>query len=134
MSRDEVWLVLEAQPLGTFAWGRCDCCTFASGAFNQLWGIDPMKPLRGQYHDEAGARALIKSLDGWHRMTIALAKQAGLRRGTGDAGEIGLLATSRGPALGIGVGAGQWAHRVDGGIATTSDCIRSWVAPEVSNA
>lgn len=42
-----------------FAWGRHDCCRFASGAVEAITGEDVMRGF--SYEDEAGARALIRS-------------------------------------------------------------------------
>lgn len=44
-----------------FAYGRHDCCTFASGAVLAMTGIDAMAEFRGRYRSVAGSvRALRK--------------------------------------------------------------------------
>jgi len=121
---DAMAAVLEVMT-GPMIWGVSDCCTSACDAFWRLHGIDPMAPLRGRYASEAEASALIKAWGGWPRMFRSLAAQAGLKRGTGAAGEIGLIRRGREWALTISVGHGLWAGRVDGGFATTTGVILS---------
>ncbi len=111
---------------GPFVWGCGDCCTSACDVFARLFGVDPMAPLRGIYTTEAEARALIRALGGWRRMTAWLADWAGLAPGTGAAGEIGLLKMRSGHCLGVSLGHGQWAGRVTGGFQTTRDVVQSW--------
>lgn len=111
---------------GPFVWGAGDCCTSACDVFARLYGIDPMAPLRGRYASESQAMAMIRARGGWRRMTAQLADLAGLLPGVGGAGEIGLIKLPAGFALGVGVGGGQWAGRVDGGYQTVGNVVRSW--------
>lgn len=47
-----------------FVWGSNDCDTIVADYVRKLTGRDPMAKWRGQYHDEAGARAFIESANG----------------------------------------------------------------------
>ncbi len=118
-------LAIYARP---FAWGSADCCTSACDVFSALWGIDPMAPLRGRYSDRRGAVGLIRARGGWSEMAADLAEQAGLRPGIGGPGELALIGAGRldAFALAIGLGGGRWGARVEGGLRTVTEVVRSW--------
>jgi len=105
-----------------FAWGDCDCGTAACDVFAALHGVDPMAPIRGTYATEAEARALIASAGGWQAFVAGLCARAGLRPGTGAAGELGVTADSCviGAAPGVWLGKGRW------GMVTVRDVEASW--------
>lgn len=67
-----------------YAWGTNDCALFAADAVQAVRGDDPISDLRGQWHDEASAMALLESLGGLigfmdsrfkRRQTAALAQR-----------------------------------------------------------
>lgn len=111
---------------GPWVWGASDCCTAACDVFAALYGIDPMAPLRGRYASARGAALMIAGYGGWRAMCEALARDAGLRAGTGGAGELGLVRHAGRWSLAIGWGAGLWAGRTDGGFATVTGAVQSW--------
>lgn len=45
-----------------FAWGEWDCILFATAAAGAITGVDKAVDFRGQYTDEAGARAILRKL------------------------------------------------------------------------
>lgn len=118
---------------GEIVWGQRDCCTGACDVFMELYGFDPMLPLRGTYSTKFEARREILRRGDWINMTIELANLCGLSDGTGGFGEIGLTKAGRanmagGRALAISGGDMGWIVRCDTGYAVTKmDIIdRSW--------
>lgn len=114
---------------GPLVWGVSDCSAAACDVFARLHGVDPLAPVRGAYATEAGAARLIRRHGGWLALADRLARLAGLVPGVGAAGEIGLIAQGARLSLGIALGGGLWAGRIDGGYATTSGAKRSWACP-----
>ena len=45
-----------------FVWGEWDCILFACAAAEAITGVDKAEDYRGQYSDEAGARAILREL------------------------------------------------------------------------
>lgn len=43
-----------------FVWGESDCCLGLADWYHHLYGIDPAKQLRGQYHDAQSCQRLCK--------------------------------------------------------------------------
>jgi hypothetical protein len=115
---------------GPIVWGARDCCTSPCDVWLALGLPDAMAPLRGRYSSRDEAVALIRSMGGWRRMTADLARQAGLRPGTGAAGEIGLVrapeCTGTGYALALSLGPYLWAVKTADGYRTVSDVVASW--------
>lgn len=111
---------------GPWVWGQSDCCASACDVFAALHGIDPMAPLRGRYATAREAALMIASYGGWRAMCAALARDAGLREGTGGAGDLGLVRTEGRLSLAVGWGGGLWAGRTDGGFVTVTGAVQSW--------
>lgn len=115
---------------GPLDWGLRDCCTCACDVWLALGRPDPMAPLRGRYASQAEAVALIRSLGGWETMVRGLAARAGLRPGSGAAGEIGLVrvseCTGTGFALALSLGPRRWAVKAGGGYRTYPSVEQAW--------
>lgn len=107
-------------------WGIADCCTAASDVFERLHGVDPMVGLRGRYVGRSAAEAIIDRHGGWVALTVEMAAAAGLVRGRGGAGEIGLSGPFGGRCLMIAVAPGRWAAKTTAGFVIRSDAVRMW--------
>lgn len=84
-------------------WGEADCCTSACDVFLRLYGVDPMRALRGTYANRIEADAVIAEAGGWMAMAERLAAVTGLvsdaspRPGSIGLGDHGLMIkTTRG--------------------------------------
>lgn len=61
-----------------FEWGTLDCCTASCNVFQRLYGIDPMRAVRGTYTTKRGALRLIARFGGMHQIAMAYFKREGL--------------------------------------------------------
>lgn len=76
-----------------FARGRHDCCTFVADWAHETTGRDPAAHLRGTYHDDAGALALIAAAGGTAAIVGgALERQGWQRVAEPSAGDIAVVA------------------------------------------
>ena len=92
-----------------FAWGRNDCATFACDIAEAVCGVDFAAPLRGRYHTRLGAARGLKRVagGGFEEATVKLAQQHNLAEIAplmARRGDLVLIDTDIGPALGICVG------------------------------
>lgn len=110
-------------------WGEADCCTSACDVFARITGIDPMARLRGTYNTRVGAAAMIRAMGGFDAMVDRLAAEAGLTRGTGDAGEIGIGVLPNGRrALTVSVARAAFVGKSPTGLAAVPEVLRSYRA------
>lgn len=114
-------------------WGVSDCTASACDVFNRLHGIDPMKPLRGTYHDARSGYRLIRQWGGMLEMGARLAEMAGLRPGYGEPGDIGVsfaraCSGPNGRSALICVQPGIWAGKTEDGYAILTAAERCWRA------
>lgn len=98
---------IEANAKRSFAYGTWDCALFAASACDVMTGDDPAREVRGAYTTADGAlRTLLRHFGAWSvggladrllggRIPVALAQR----------GDIVLLNTERGDALGVCIGA-----------------------------
>lgn len=118
---------------GEIVWGTRDCCTGPCDIFKDLYGVDPMWPMRGTYSDKFEARREIMLRGGWLKMTQGLADLSGLKPGCGHLGEIGVTVASSanhaaGRCLAISAGNLGWILKTKlGYMVVETDIIeRSW--------
>lgn len=118
-------LVLDRQHT-RFAFGTHDCSMWACDAVMAVTGRDPAADLRGSYSDEAGADVVIEQGGGLAAMAAARfgPEIPPLMAATGD---IGLVETTRGPALVVCNGA-AWLAAAPFGltVAPARDVLRAW--------
>lgn len=89
-----------------FRWGEHDCALFAAGWVATVTGIDPAADLRGTYHDEAGARAVLgEDPEAWFAGTAVAHGMIAIDPRFARRGDVCLLDYGDGPALGICTGA-----------------------------
>lgn len=112
-----------------FAWGSCDCCTWACEWVMAFRGVDPAARWRGKYKTERGAAGWIKRGGGSLEAIVAEAMtKAGLvPTNTPIAGDVGLLKTRVGPTLAVRCDRG-WASIGLRGLVVVSraQVLRAW--------
>ncbi|WP_370267409.1 hypothetical protein [Nioella sp.] len=89
-----------------FVPGQHDCALFASGALAAMTGVDLAAPYRGRYTTERGGIRILRK-DGY-RDHVALAAAHLRARADGERalpGDLAVIATENGPALGVVQGA-----------------------------
>lgn len=100
--------------------GRHDCCLFGAGAVHAQTGVDLAAPWRGRYTTFAGGRRMLRKA-GWddHIALFAhhLPEVAPLLAGEGD---IAVVQTEDGPAVGVVQGAGVYVLTASGTLGLTS--------------
>jgi hypothetical protein len=95
-------------------WGHVDCCTAACDVFYRLYGIDPMRSVRGTYATRGGAARLIASYGGMKAMAATLAEKEGLVLCEPRAGAIGVTEKS----LVVCVSDRTWIGKTETGFST----------------
>lgn len=126
VTQDAVLAALFARMAGPIVWGVSDCCHAACDVFADLHGVDAMAPLRGRYRSQRGALRLIRQHGGWVAMCRGLAARARLRAGVGAPGELALMHNEGQHTLGVALGNGLAAGRVEGGFATARGIVMTW--------
>lgn len=131
MTPDRVMSEVDRIMSARWEWGTSDCTAAAADVFSSLWGVDPIAPIRLSYCDARGAQRIISQWGGMLAMGGALAAMAGLRKGIGASGEIGvsISGTGSGPdgrsAL-ICIQPGIWAGKTLHGYAILPAAERCW--------
>lgn len=89
-----------------FAWGVSDCCLFAADCILAMTGVDLAVEYRGRYRTKRGAYAVLKRLCGGG-VEAAVHRMLGAPLSTpltAQRGDVVLIDTPDGPALGICLG------------------------------
>jgi len=97
--------------------GRHDCCLFAAGAVEAQTGIDPAEAWRGRYTTFRGGLRMIRR-DGHADLPALVAAhlpEIGLLAAM--PGDIALVASTEGPAMGVVQGAAIYVLGAGGGLA-----------------
>ena len=98
-----------------FEWGTFDCCLFAANAVREMTGKDFAAPFRDKYTTEKGAaKALIKYGQGDIKSTLNAIfgpLKPRLKAGRGD---LVLVETDTGDALGVVASGKIWVSTFDG--------------------
>lgn len=98
-----------------FEWGTFDCCLFAADAVHAMTGIDFAAAFRGKYHTEKGAvRALIKYGNGDIKHTLNAIFGPLKPRLNAGRGDLVLVGTDTGDALGVVASGKIWVATLDG--------------------
>ena len=101
--------LLQQRLRAAFAWGTNDCALFAADGVQALTGFDPASHLRGQYHDEAGAQAVLAAEGGLRGLVEALLGQPMDNPALAQRGDLVCVVVQGAEMLGVVTGAGQWA-------------------------
>ncbi|MBN8291020.1 hypothetical protein JI664_03490 [Rhodobacter sp. NTK016B] len=97
-----------------FVPGQHDCALFASGALAAMTGVDLAAPYRGRYTTERGGIRILRK-DGYHDH-VALAAAHLRTRADGERarpGDLAVIPTETGPALGVVQGAAVYVLTPD---------------------
>lgn len=93
-----------------FKWGEFDCCLFPANAIQTMTGIDFAEEFRGHYSTAIGAkRALVKYGQGNIKLTIEAKFGPALHRLMAGRGDLVLIDTPLGEALGMVWSGKIWA-------------------------
>lgn len=84
-----------------FEWGVCDCALFTAGAVEALTGADPAAPYRGSYSTAAGAARAIRKAGHKDHIGFVAAHYPPVSRPDLLPGDLAVLPTDDGPALGV---------------------------------
>lgn len=98
-----------------FEWGVNDCCLFACNCVQVMTGQDPGTAYRNKYTSELGARRALKRIGGGSIETAFNHVFGPLKpRLNAGRGDLALINTDLGPAVGVVCGGSVWAVGLDG--------------------
>jgi hypothetical protein len=91
-----------------FAWGHHDCTLFAAGAVRAMTDTDHAAAFRGRYTTARGGKRVLRQAG--HADHVALAEQlfAAVSLAMAGEGDIAVVPSEEGPALGIFAGPGVY--------------------------
>lgn len=114
-----------------FKWGEFDCCMFPAGAVEAMTDRDFAIEFRGRYSTELGAkRALVKYGKGDIKHTIEAMFGPSLHRLMAGRGDLVLIDTPMGEALGIVWSGKVWATGQNGLITLpVRNALCCWEVP-----
>ncbi len=92
---------IAAAATAPFAPGRMDCALFAAGAVAAMTGTDPAEAWRGRYRTLAGGRRLMRRAGFADHEAVAAAHFAEVAVLEAKPGDLAVIATAAGPALGV---------------------------------
>ena len=105
---------LESARARAFAWGEHDCCMFAAGVVRELTGEDFAAPFRGAYAERDGAGLILAEQGGVEAITTAALGAPLDNPRFAQRGDVVLIETEEGMALGICDGVNAWLPGVRG--------------------
>jgi hypothetical protein len=121
-----------------FQWGTMDCCLFACDAVLEMSGLDLAEDFRGKYDSLKSAARIMKEVAGGGVLEVAV-----IKAGVYDIeqipvlmaqrGDVVLLSSPLGEALGIVGLDGRWTHcpGPDGvADAPLKECMKAWRIPK----
>lgn len=108
-----------------FVWGVTDCSAAVCTVFHRLYGIDPMRSVRGTYTTPTGAARLIARYGGLAEMAAALAEREGLEACEPREGAIGVADKS----LVICVSPRAWLGKTETGLSTVHHVKAAYHVP-----
>ncbi len=122
---DALAAYLRASGARPFAWGECDCCTWACDWVLQRRGVDPAAEWRGRYRTRRGAMRNVRP--GFLLVVAGAMAKAGLKT-TDDPtpGDVGVVMTPQGASLAIKTPTG-WAGKAEAGIVVAPfTALEAW--------
>lgn len=110
------WDEVEAVMLRPFEWGVCDCCTSVCDLLAMIFGVDPMRDLRGSYDSHRGARRVIGRAGGLARLAADRFARCGLAPcAAAVPGAVGIGSAMPWPALVFCPEPGVWVGKSPAG-------------------
>lgn len=92
--------IIQSRTVTPFKWGEHDCCLFAADCVEAMTGRDYADKLRGSYKNAAEAKKVINAYGDMETMISSLLG-APCETAFAHRGDVMMLDTSSGPALGI---------------------------------
>ena len=96
---------LAAQAETPFHFGQCDCGAFAGGAVEAMTGSNPHAKLAGKYKTMKGALRALKRLGHDDHVAYAASTLTEIAPAFASFGDIAVVNSPEGPALGVVIGA-----------------------------
>ena len=116
-----------------FAWGTNDCALFACNVIRDITGVDFADEFRGRYDDRRGAIRVLNEIAGLGLEALAdhLADREGIAEvpvAFAQRGDVVLMDTATGPALGICIGGEVATPQENAGLAfvPVATARRAW--------
>lgn len=97
--------------------GQHDCCLFAAGSIDAQTGVDLAAPYRGRYATFSGGRRVLRRAGHADHIALIAAHLPEAHPSQALAGDIAIVPTGEGPALGVVQGAVVYVLQAAGGIA-----------------
>ena len=121
---------LQARMRRKFEWGQQDCCTFASALVAAMTGVNIAR-MFGPYKSQVGAARILKRVGGVIGLMQRVAERFQLTQLPGvlyaRRGDVCLIKTADGDALGICIGASVAGAGVDGvELVPLNSAMRAW--------
>lgn len=125
--RQRLLLHVEAARRKPFAYGRHDCATFAAGAVAAMTGVDPAAELRGRYSTLTGGLKAVRRAGYLDAVDMVRAQFEEVSPAMAQVGDIAVVETEEGPALGIVQGPAIFVLRPEGlGVLSLLDAKRAF--------
>ena len=111
-SRLSVWIkTINGRPIKP---GQHDCCLFGAGAIEAQTGVDIAAPWRGRYTTMAGGQRVLRKAGYDDHIALAAATLPEIHASQAREGDIAVVETPEGPALGVVQGAAIYVLGADG--------------------
>lgn len=118
---------LAAQAEAPFAYGSADCGAFAGGAIEAMTGENPHAKVAGKYKTMAGALRALKRLGHDDHVAYAASLLTEIEPLYATFGDIAVVDSPEGPALGVVVGAHIEVRAPGGrGVVPLTDAVRAF--------
>lgn len=118
---------LAAQAEAPFAYGSADCGAFAGGAVEAMTGENPHAKVAGKYKTMAGALRALKRLGHDDHVAYAASLLTEIEPLYAAFGDIAVVDSPEGPALGVVVGAHIEVRAPGGrGVVPLTDAVRAF--------
>lgn len=104
--RSRLSAVIEGALKRPFEWGRHDCGLFAADAVMSMTGTDHAAAWRGRYRTAIGALRLLRRSGYEDHVACVAAHLAEIHPTLASVGDVAVVASDDGPALGVWTGPG----------------------------
>jgi hypothetical protein len=113
-----------------FEWGRHDCALFAADCIQAMTGDDPAADFRGRYRSFKGGLKVLRKAGHADHVALATALLDEVAPAFAQAGDLAMIATPDGAAMGIVQGHRVYVLRPEG-LATVDllQAARAWRVP-----
>lgn len=110
-----------------FVPGRQDCALFAAGAIEAMTGVDPADGWRGRYRSLRGGQRMLRAAGYGDHVALAAAILPEVTVAEAAPGDIAVIETPEGRALGVVQGAGIYVTGALGlGLMPLRDAVRAF--------